>query len=209
METKLLEVSFKGVDELLKLAETAAELLRQNVESAIAETTLYGVGMIANDMPVDTGRARASIAGDLGDDAGVDLPGDPQAIADGKSQSVTGFDGLEGRIGSNVEYILPLEYGHATRLPRKLTAKQLRYLFANGILKADSQGNVVAGDVNDRINRRAEMKEGVSVRDRGRYRVKGKGFFRKNIPLISHKLQTSMERAIAATMEGRSLRKGE
>lgn len=200
METKLLEISFKGVDELLKLAETTAELLRQNVESAIAETTLYGVGMIANDVPVDTGRARASIAGDLADEAGVDLPGEAAAVADGKKLSVTGFDGLEGRIGSNVEYILPLEYGHKTGGPRQLTAKQLRYLFATGILKTDSQGNVVAGDINKRINRRA----GVTGR-----RVKGKGFFRKNIPLISRKLQTAMESAVVATREGRSLRKGE
>lgn len=192
----ILEITFTDMEQLLELAKTQAQLLHDNVETAVANTVLLGVARIANDCPVDTGRARASIAGELADEAGVDLQGDPQAIAEGKRQSVTGFKGFEGRIGSNVEYILYLEYGHKTTGPKKLTRKQLAYLFAKGILKQDSSGEK---SIHLRINRRA----GITGR------VKGKGFFRRNIPILQNHFNQQMEMAIKATSEGRSLRKGE
>lgn len=198
---KLLEISFKGTEELIRLAEERANILRQNVETAVANTVLLGVARIANDCPVDTGRARASLAGDLADVAGVDLQGEQQTIAEGRAQSLTGFNGMEGRIGSNVEYILYLEYGHKTTGPKKLTQKQLRYLFAVGILKADSAGRVIPGGDNSihlRINRRAGIVGS----------VKGKGFFRKNIPILQRHLNQEMGKAIQQTGEGKLLRKG-
>jgi len=184
---KLLEITFKGTNELIKLAQQTAALLQKNVETAVANTVLFAVVRIANDCPVDTGRARASFTGEFADLAGVNLEGDPRAIEDGKRQSVTGFSGMTGRVGSNVEYILYLEYRGERTGPHKLTQKQLAYLFANGILESDGDGNIIYN-----------------------YQPKksGKGFFRNNLPAIEAHLNRTMEEAIQATKEGRLLREG-
>ncbi|HBX22675.1 MAG TPA: HK97 gp10 family phage protein [Desulfotomaculum sp.] len=112
MAGNMFDINFRGHEDAMRLIETQAELLSKNIESAIAETVLYGVALIANDCPIDTGRLRASIAGRLAGAAGVDLGGGkPREIAAGKSQSTTMFNQYEGRIGTNVEYALYLEYG--------------------------------------------------------------------------------------------------
>lgn len=186
---KLVDIKYKGMDELLKLAKEQAQLLYLNAEGAVAKTVLFGVSKIANDCSVDTGRARASITGELAAQAGVDLQGDSVAIEEGKRQSVTGFSGLEGRIGSNVEYILHIEYrGEFTGNRKKITAKQRRYLFAKGILVN------VGGQVVYKNPKRYKSK-------------KGKGMFRKNIPILQNYLNEEMDEAIKATREGRLLRK--
>lgn len=172
---KLFEINFKGIEELQRLAEKQAELLRQNAESAVANTVLLGVARIANDCPVDTGRLQASVVGDLADVAGFAVLGEPQTVAEGKSQSVTGLNGLEGKIGTNVEYALYQEYGFSTRQSKNPKT------------------------VNKRINKRAGI----------RFRVRGKGFFRKNIPILKRHFNREMDKAIKATYEGRLLRKGE
>lgn len=186
---KILDIRFKGTDQLKKLAEERARLLYQNAETAVANTVLLGVARISNDCPVDTGRARASIAGELADKAGVDLQGDADAVADGKAQSTTGFDGLQGQIGSNVEYILDLEYrgGVAGQRP-KLTNKQRRYLFYKGVLKRGPGGEVI-------YNYKAKG-------------PRGKAFFRKNLPIIRRHFHNQMKLAIKTTKEGRLLREG-
>jgi hypothetical protein len=185
---KLLEMNYKGFEELQKLAAKQMQLLLLNAETAVANTVLFGVAITANDCPVDTGRARASLAGELADAAGVDIEGDPQAIAEGKSQSVTGFSGLEGHYGSNVEYILYLEYRGERITSRELTAKQLRYLFATGILESDGEGGV-------KYNYQP--------------RKGSKGFFRNNLPRVQQHFNEEMDKAVKATKEGRLLRKGE
>lgn len=195
---RLFDITFKGTRELLKLAENREKLLYENVAAAVAETTLYGIMLIANDTPVDTGRLRASIAGDYAMMAGIMLS--RGKISEGKAQSRTKIDWrtLEGRIGTNVEYALDVEFGHKTGGPRKLTAKQIRFLFATGILKA-VKGKVIPTNVHSRINRRAGT-------DRGR--VKGKGYFRKNLPLINNFFQKKMQEAIIATSQDRKLGHG-
>lgn len=182
---KLFELTFKGTDELQKLAQERLELLKKNTETAVADAVLFGVTKIANDCPVDTGRARASIAGEFADMVSVDLEGEPEEIAKGKSESVTDFSGMEGRIGSNVEYILLLEYFRERAYERKLTGKQIRYLFAKGILESDGQGGVIY-----------------------KYRRKKspRGFFRKNLPVIQAHFNRVLDRAVKATSEGRLLR---
>lgn len=227
----ILEIRFDDTKELLSLAHIQYQLLRDNAETAVANTVLLGVALISNDCPVDTGRARASIAGELADEAGVVLPGDTQAVLQGKRQSVTGFSGFEGRIGSNVEYIPPLEYGHRATGPKKLTPKQLRYLFASGILR----------DVKFSTGKRAVRPGAVTVLKWGKFRknrrggrtgqivgsrtqigvnkainrragsvtwVKGKGMFRKNLPVLRNYFNQQMQMAISATNQGRSLRRG-
>lgn len=206
----LFNITFAGTEELAKLAQEQAKLLRQNAETAVANTTLFGIAKIANDCPTDTGRLRASIAGEYGGfgSAGVvDTQLKRGKIGEGRSQSTTKIDrkNMEGRIGTNVEYALHVEYGHAATGPKKLTPKQLRYLFAIGVLKTDKNGKVVPS-IHSRINRRADMKYGVNIRDRGRYRVKGKGFFRKNIPIVERHFHQTLNQAIDATSEGRLLR---
>lgn len=195
-----LEIEFTDTEELLRMAKKEEQLLRENVASAVANTVLLGVARIANDCPVDTGRARASIAGDLAAAAGVDLT--RGKISEGKSQSTTKLDlrNLQGQIGSNVEYIIYLEYGYDTKQRNvKLTRKQLAYLFATGKLKTDAKGNVIPGSIHARINRRADVGGG---------KVKGKGMFRKNIPILQKHFDDQMNKAIDATREGKRLSQG-
>ncbi|MFZ3171965.1 MAG: hypothetical protein WA118_08300 [Carboxydocellales bacterium] len=223
-------IEFSGINELLELAKKQAQLLKENVEAGVANTTLLGVARIANDCPVDTGRARASLAGELASESGVDLAGDPRLIADGIRNSVTKYSGLEGVIGSNVDYILYLEYGHKATGPKNLTRKQLRYLFASGILKSTklSSGksvvrpgtvtvlkwgkfrNTKKGRNGQIVDNRSQIGANKSINRRsgaGTW-VKGKGMFRKNIPVLQNHFNQQMELAIKATTEGRSLRKG-
>lgn len=194
MDNKLFEIKFEGVDELLKLAETRAKLLKENATAAVAETTLFGINKIANDCPVDTGRLRASIAGEFAGLAGVDLK--RGKIGEGKGQSVTKIDlrHMEGRIGTNVEYALAVEYGHkaggSNRRKVKLTRKQLRYLFAIGALK----------EVNGMVVPWKRSKTAFITR-----MVPGKGMFRNNIPIIDNHFKNKMEEAVTATGQGRSI----
>lgn len=167
---KPFEITFKGTDELLKLAEKQAELLRQNVETAVYDAMLLGIARIANDAPVDTGRLRASIAGDYAEQAGVQLT--QGKASEGKTQSVTKFDkqAMEARIGTNVEYAIYQEYGTAGR----------------AIGKAGRSGATLHG--------------------RG---IKGKGFFRRNIPVLQRHFNQVMDKAVKATREGKLLREGD
>lgn len=166
---KSFEITFKGTDELMKLVQERTDSMKKNAETAVAKTVLLGVARIANDAPIDTGRLRASIAGEFGDITGVDLKGDPDAISDGKSQSATELKGLKGRVGTNVEYALYQEYGTGGR--------------AVGTNKR-SGATLYAGA------------------------IKGKGFFRRNIPIIENYFDIQMEEAVHATKEGRLLREG-
>jgi hypothetical protein len=196
------QIDFSDLDKIKDLARERKRLMNQNAETAVANTVLLGIARIANDCPVVTGRARGSIAGSLADEAGIDLQGDPREVAAGTAESMTEIRGLEGRIGSNVEYILYLEYGHRATGPKKLTDRQRRFLFAVGILKVVNgqvaKGRVVPASVHARINRRA----GITGR------VKGKGMFRKNIPVIRNHFQYMMNRAAEATAAGSLLREG-
>jgi len=191
MGKKLFDIKFDGIEELEKLAKTQAELLSKNVETAIARTTHLGISRIANDCPVDTGLLRASIAGEYADAAGVELKHGKKT--EGKALSATKIDlrNLEGRIGTNVEYALYVEYkgeGGYKKVKRKLSNKQRRYLFYKGILKRDDNGKVI-------YNYKKKKKQ-------------GKGFFRKNIPVIRAQFKWEMNKAIEATKEGRLLRAG-
>lgn len=166
---KLFDITFQGTEQLLKLAEERANLLRKNVESAVYDTMLLGIARIGNDAPVDTGRLQGSITGEYADQAGVDLKG--EGVEEGKALSVTGFnaDAMEARVGTNVEYALYQEYGAAGK-------------------EIGSTG-----------------RSGAKVYGRG---VRGKGFFRNNIPILKRHFNQVMENAIQKTSEGKLLRKG-
>lgn len=112
---KLFELTFKGTDELQKLARERLELLKKNAETAVANATLYGITKMANDCPVDTGRLRASLVGEFSNLVDVEMK--RGEITEGKKQSATKIDfrNMEGRIGTNVEYALFVEYGVAGR----------------------------------------------------------------------------------------------
>ena len=108
MSQKLFDIKYEGFDELRKLAETQAKLLKDNVTNAVVDTTLFGIAKISNDCPVDTGRLRASIAGEfggLGESGIVDTELKRGQIGSGRSQSTTKIDHrkMEGIIGTNVE----------------------------------------------------------------------------------------------------------
>jgi len=192
MGRDLFNITFKGTEDLLRAAEKQKQLLDANVKAAVTRTVLWGAGRIAQDCPVDTGRLRASILGYLAQKYGLSIDGDLAAIAEGQSQSMTQVESYRGRIGTNVKYALPVEYGHKATGPKKLTDKQRRYLFAAGILKSVN-GKVVISNVNRRINKRAGL---VS-------RVKGRGFFRRNLVLIDNYFQQQMKEAIRYTEIGR------
>ena len=177
MSTKgLFEIKFKGVDELLKVAERRHKLLDANVRAAVARTVLWGAGRIAEECPVDTGRLRASILGYLIEKYGLSVEGDSTAISEGQGQSLTAIEGYEGRIGTNVEYALLVDYCISGRKKAKLTPKQLRYLFYKGILK------------------RGQGKEVIYTYKRKKAMIRG--FFRNNIPVIDVYFQGQMRMAI-------------
>lgn len=131
MSKGLFEITFKGVDELLKVAERRSKLLDANVRVAVARTVLWGAARIAEDCPVDTGRLRSSIMGYLAKKYGISLKGDAKAIAEGLQESVTEASGYDGRIGTNVEYALYQEYGVGGREVGK-TSRSGATLYAGG-----------------------------------------------------------------------------
>lgn len=177
MSTKgLFNITFKGVDELLKVAERRHKLLDANVRAAVARTVLWGAARIAEECPVDTGRLRASILGYLIEKYGLSVEGDPAAISEGQEQSLTRIEGYEGRIGTNVEYALLVDYNISGKKKAKLTPKQLRYLFYKGILKRGQGREVIY----------AYKRKSAMIR----------GFFRNNIPVIDVYFQGQMRMAI-------------
>jgi hypothetical protein len=111
-----VELSFSATAEMGKRALERGLQIHRNLESAVAETVLLGVTRIAIDTPVDTGRARANIAGEFGDQVDISGPNvDPAAVQEGRRNSPTYLDpaNLEGSVGGNVEYLPELEFGHA------------------------------------------------------------------------------------------------
>ena len=178
----LFEITFKGVDELLKVAERRHKLLDANVRQAVARTVLWGAARIAEECPVDTGRLRASILGYLAEKYGLSVEGDSTAIAEGQGQSLTQAEGYEGRIGTNVEYALLVDYNISGGKRKPLTPKQLRYLFYKGILK------------------RGQGKEVIYTYKRKK--AAARGFFRNNIPVIDVYFQGQMREAIRYTERG-------
>lgn len=167
---KIMEVSFVGVEEIKRLAYEKARLMHQNAETAVAKTTLLGITSIVNDCPVDTGRLRASIAGELADISGVALEGSDSEISEGKGQSLSSLEGLEGRIGTNVEYAVYVEYGTAGRAVKQAASRSGATIYSGG--------------------------------------MRGKGYFRNNIPPIKDYFHREMKEAIKATKNGRLLREG-
>lgn len=114
--TKLLDIKFTSPNEIARRALKKGLQIRANLESAVAETVLLGVTRIAMDTPVDTGRARAAIAGDFGNMVEIAGPGvRSDAVADGRRNSLTYLrpDQLEGQVGGHLEYLRHLEFGHA------------------------------------------------------------------------------------------------
>lgn len=175
----LFTITFKGVDELLRVAERQKQLLDANVRAAVARTVLWGAARIAEECPVDTGRLRASILGYLVQKYGLSVEGDSTAIAEGQEQSLTRVEGYEGRIGTNVAYAALVDYGLSGEKRKPLTRKQLRYLFYKGILK------------------RGQGKEVIYTYKRKKAMIRG--FFRNNIPVIDVYFQGQMRRAIHCT----------
>ena len=181
----MFSITFRGVEELLQAQQRAAQLLDANIKVAVTRTVLWGAAKMAEDCPVDTGRLRSSILGYLAEQYGVnvDMPGDPQVIEEGKRESVTGVNGYAGLIGTNVKYAAAVDLGlDVSRTRAPLTPKQLRYLFAVGILESGPNGSVI-----------------YNYRPRAR---RGRGFFRNNIPLIDNYFQRQMREAIAYSERG-------
>lgn len=187
MSGNMFDIHFRGVEDLLRVAESRQLLLDANVRAAVARTVLWGASKIAEDCPVDTGRLRSSILGYLAQQHGVSLQGsDPQAITQGLGESVTEAAGYRGRIGTNVFYAALVDLGISGPKNRpKLTTKQLRYLFARGILQRGPGKTVI-----------------YTYRRRG---TRGRGFFRNNLPLIDNYFQQQMHEAIKHAERGELL----
>jgi hypothetical protein len=187
MAQVLFEIKFTGTKEVLQVAERRQKLLGQNIRNAVARTVLWGATRIAEDCSVDTGRLRSSILGYLAAQYSIELEGsDQQAIMEGLGGSTTHVNGLEGRIGTNTKYALLVDLGISGRNNKPLSSKQLRYLFYKGILKRVKGSKQVIYTYKRKGSR-------------------GKGFFRKNIPLIDRYFHAQMEEAVKATKEDRPL----
>lgn len=99
-------------DNGLGLALAAApDKTRKEAQQAVRKNSLMAERIIKDDMPVDTGRARASW--------GHYSPGDLKAPTDsssGDSVWEESPDGLTITQGSNLEYIKPLNEGHSQQM---------------------------------------------------------------------------------------------
>ncbi|MHB1418477.1 MAG: hypothetical protein ACYCX4_02655 [Bacillota bacterium] len=207
-DKQLFEIQFRNMGMLMEAAKTCGLLLDANVKASVARTVIWGAGRIAEDAPIDTGRLRASILGYLQEKTGISLAGaDAAAMAEGLGLSATQIDGYEGRIGTNVRYALPVEYGHKATGPKKLTPKQLRYLFASGILRSGPGGRAIPGTVSLIKGRKTYRGVDITINRRAGIvsRVKGKGMFRKNVPLIDRYFQNQVEMAIEYALAGKLL----
>lgn len=87
---------------------TAPDKVRKEAQQAVRKNSLMAERIIKDDMPVDTGRARASW--------GHYSPGDLKSVTDSSSGDAVwdeSNDGLTITQGSNLEYIQALNEGHS------------------------------------------------------------------------------------------------
>lgn len=217
MDKPLWEITFPDIDRLIAEAQETQTLMRKNVENAVAATVFWGAAEIAKDTPVDTGRLRASIGGDVIPTGGVG--GDMTAQAQGVQESLTNINGFKGVIGTNVHYAKYQEFGFTATGPKHLTPKQLRYLFAVGILRRGPGGRVIPGNRptkqvfypygvrgGPKITKKyttAGVNVAINRRSGYRYHVKGKGFFRRNLLPIRRFFYGRMDAGIKASLKGR------
>ncbi|MCQ4363143.1 HK97 gp10 family phage protein [Mycobacterium gordonae] len=198
--TEFFKITFNGLSELRDLAEQRQRLILANAQMAVRNTVLYGIGLIMKNTPVDTGLLRASIGGEFG--------GGP---AKEKEQTLTFIEGLTGAIGTSVEYAIYVEYGHQLAMPRTAKQKKMAYLFAVGILKRKPGGGIQyskraklvragfgGGGTNFALHAAINRRAGV------RGRVKGRGMFRKNMPLIRAYFEASMQAAVRQGLAGQT-----
>lgn len=232
----LFNIEFQGIRETQDRLTALPGLLEFNLRIAVARTVLWGAGKIAEDCPIDTGLLRASIGGMV-----VNTATGGKAAAQGRTQSLTTIDGLLGVIGTAVHYAIHQEFGFTATGPKKLTAKQLRFLFAVGVLRRGPGGRVIPGNHPRRLPspRPARTKTGrrrrriplqthaplpgsgpqpkgavpttfgvdVAINRRAgiKTHVKGRGFFRRNIPAIRSYFFAACEEAVSLAMQGKEM----
>ena len=107
MQTTL---TLEGFDELLKDARRAAKAITGEVQRTLREISFAGEVRIKRDMPVDTGRARASWGHW---DSSANNPDSTPADAHYEETDA----GLTITQGSNVPYIEQLNEGHSQQAP--------------------------------------------------------------------------------------------
>lgn len=212
----LFEIEFNGFKELQGRIIGLQDLLNHNLRAAVAETVLFGITRIALDTPVNTGLLKASIGGQILD-TGIG-PG----AGEGRRKSLTRISGLTGVIGTIVEYAVYQEFGFTATGPKHLTPKQLRFLFATGILKRGPGGRAVPGardvtqtyykrDLRDpmrkvvRTYRTAGANVAINRRAGIRTHVKGRGFFRRNVPDIRQYFYEACQRAVTLALQGKEM----
>jgi len=107
MQTTL---TLEGFDELIKDARRAAKAVTGEVQRTLREISFAGEVRIKRDMPVDTGRARASWGHW---DSSANSPDSTPADAHYEETDA----GLTIVQGSNVPYIEQLNEGHSQQAP--------------------------------------------------------------------------------------------
>lgn len=219
----LFDIQFDGLKQLQAHFGYVHVLIEKNLRVAVQKTVLWGAGEIARETPVDTGLLRASIGGMV-----IDTSAGGQGAAQGRRQSLTQIDGLTGVIGTAVKYAIHQEFGFTATGPKKLTRKQLRFLFATGILRSQKSsggkaivrpgtvtvlkwgkfrkgkgglkvGKIVGSETHMGIHKSINRRAGI------RSHVKGRGFFRRNIPAIRQYFFAQCEQAIGLALLGKEM----
>lgn len=116
---------------LLARLAAAPDVAKDKAKDILRTVALAGVKRVKQDMPVDTGRARASwgvwTPGDVHDDKSGAKEGDAVFQVSGDGQTVTQ--------GTNVPYVEELEKGSSTQAPAGFIEKASEDM-ANALMSA-------------------------------------------------------------------------
>jgi hypothetical protein len=108
-----IKASPQGLRDEMQFVETRRALTAAAVKRKLREVSFAIERRVKQEMPVDTGRARAS----WGHWTPGDLAGDARDAGPGDAEWKETAGGLEIEQGSNVEYVQYLNDGHSSQAP--------------------------------------------------------------------------------------------
>jgi len=110
-----ITVKYNDLTQERTLTRRKAEALIRNVKRTVRKVSLAAERRVKSEMPVDTGRARASWGHWTPGDADLGRYDNPASPSDSYWKELEGGMAIEQ--GSNVEYVPALNDGHSAKAP--------------------------------------------------------------------------------------------